>query len=187
MFYDDPSDYLDLIPERLQGIVEINAIANSVNIQVDALSAIIKKYVDNKSPANADEDGCAHWEKILALSTPLNGTLQARRDAIRAKLMSKPPINVNALKAVVEAYMGLDVDVMVSGYQITIKYRGESRISDLNPLYATMCKMIPADMLVDISYLYLIFDELDAQSLTFDGLDAKELTFDTLEKGEWTT
>jgi uncharacterized protein YmfQ (DUF2313 family) len=187
MFYDDKSNYVELLPERLQGIIELNAIGNAVNIQLDKLSAYIKKWADNKSPSNADEDGCARWEKILALSTPLNGTLQSRRDAIRAKLMSKPPINLNALKAIVEAYMGLEVDVTLDGYTAHIRYRGESRIADLNPLYATMWQTIPANMLVDIAYLYLIWDELDAQKLTFDGLDAKSLTMDALEKGEWIT
>jgi hypothetical protein len=114
-----------------------------------------------------------------------NATLQAHRNAIRSKLMSKPPINLNTLKTIVEAYMGLEVDVTLDGYQVHIRYRGESRIADLNPLYATMWKTIPANMLVDIAYLYLTFDELDAQSLTFDGLDAKNLTVTDFEKGEW--
>ena len=81
--------------------------------------------------------------------------------------------------------MGLEVDVSLDGYQVHIKYRGESRIADLNPLYATMWKTIPANMLVDIAYLYTIWDELDAQSLTFDELDAKNLTMNAFEKGEW--
>lgn len=185
MFYDDESNYIDLLPEKLQGIAEINQIAGTVNFEIDKLSTVIKKYVNNKSPAYCDEDGAARWEKILGLSTPLNGTLQARRDAIRAKLMSKPPINLVALKAIVEAYMGLTVDITLDGYQVHIKYRGESRIADLNPLYATMWETIPANMLVDIAYLYLIWDELNAQNLTFDQLDAKSLTMDTFEKGEW--
>lgn len=187
MFYDDPSNFVELLPERLQGIVELNAIGDAVNIHVDKLAAYIKKWTDNKSPSNADEDGCARWEKILALSTPLNGSLQSRRDAIRAKLMSKPPINENALQAVVEAYMGVPVGITVSGYQITIKYRGESRQPDLSPLYNTMWKMIPADMLVDIAYLYLTFGELTAQNLTFGQLTAKNLTMEQLGKGEWIT
>ncbi|QAT48598.1 DUF2313 domain-containing protein [Caproiciproducens sp. NJN-50] len=185
MFYDEQSNYLNQLPERLQGIVEVNAIAGSVDFEIDKLSAAVKKAVNNKFPSTADEDGCARWEKILSLSAPLNGTLQARRDAIRAKIITKPPINLMVLKSIVEAYMGLEVDVSLDGYQVHIKYRGESRIADLNPLYATMWKTIPANMLVDIAYLYTIWDELDAQSLTFDELDAKNLTMNAFEKGEW--
>ena len=430
MFYDEPSNYLDQLPERLQGIVEINAIAGSVDFEIDKLSAAIKKAVNNKFPSTADEDGCARWEKMLAISqaidqfknasasgntitienliapvavtkaritgqtvqagigdpspdnvralhsttsltvsdggsniqtvtlpkelfsapdgtadsydaasgagtqnvgisvlngtenisftaqnngyarfkilsgpsvggaintancicdtflgTPFNvlsaltaesassmfydaenrfdiailksrltgwddnwtgaqkasafkawlsanpvtvlyklaapqtisgtaqnisgyapktvlsacpaminaairsfdsgATLQARRDAIRAKIITKPPINLRVLQSIVEAYMGLGADVSLDGYQVHIKYRGESRIADLNPLYATMWKAVPANMLVDIAYAYLTWDELDAQSLTFDQLDAKSLTMNDFEKGEW--
>lgn len=185
MFYDDLSNYMEQLPEALQGIVEINAIGNTIDIQIDKLSAYIKKWVDNKSPSNADEDGCARWESMLNLSAPMNSTLQARRDAIRSTLMSQPPINLNALKAIVEAYMGLEVDISLDGYQVHIYYRGESRIADLNPLYVTMWKTIPANMLVDIAYLYLIWDETDAQNLTWDETDAKNLDWNTWERGEW--
>jgi uncharacterized protein YmfQ (DUF2313 family) len=185
MFYEDPADYLDFLPDRLQGIAEIDAIAGTVNIQIDKLSAYIRQHVDNRFPSTADESGCARWEKMLGISAPLNGTLQARRDAIRSKIMTKPPINLQTLKSIVEAYMGLPVGITLDGYQVHIKYRGKSRVADLNPLYATMWTTIPANMLVDIAYDYMIWDELDAQALTFDGLDAKGLTMDTFEKGEW--
>lgn len=140
---------------------------------------------ENKSVSTADEAGCARWEKILGVSTPMNATLQARRDALKAKLMTKPPINLRVLKAIVEAYMGLAVDISVDGFMVKIRYRGESRIADLNPLIATAYEKIPANMLMDIAYAYLIWDELDAQNITFDALDAKNLTMTDLERGEW--
>ena len=185
MFYDDAANYKDYLIDKFQSIAEIDAIAGSVNFEIDKLSDLIKTGVDNKFIATCDGTGAARLETILGVSTPLNSTLQARRDALKAKLMSKPPINLNALKAVIEAYMGIDVDITVSNYTITVKYRGESRIADLTPLYATSYDMIPANLLMEISYLYLMWDELDAQNLTFNQLDAKNLTFDTLERGEW--
>ncbi|TQI69015.1 putative phage tail protein [Clostridium sp. KNHs216] len=185
MFYDDPADYKAYLPEPFQKVVEVDALAGTINIQIDKLSAIVKSMADNKSVSTADEDGCARWEKMLGVNAPMNATLQARRDALKAKLMTKPPINLQTLKAIVEAYMGLEVDVLVDGYTVKIRYRGESRIADLNPLIATAYEKIPANMLLDIAYLYLIWDELDIQNLTFDQLDAKNLTMTDLEKGEW--
>ena len=185
MFYDGSADFESYLPENLQGIVEIDALAGTINIEVDKLSALVKSMVDNKSVSTADETGVARWEKMIGVNTPLNSTLQARRDALKAKLMSKPPINLNVLKTIIQAYMGLEVDISVSNFTITVKYRGESRIADLNPLYVTAYETIPANMLLDISYLYLIWNELDTQNLTFNQLDAKNLTMDTLERGEW--
>lgn len=182
MFYDDKSDYLDLLPDRLQGIAEIDETAKTVNIQIDKLSAYIKKWVNNKSPANADEDGCARWEKMLGISAPMNGTLQARRDAIRAAIITKPPINLSVLKKIVEAYMGLTVQITLDGYKVHIKYRGESRIADLNPLYAAMWKTIPANMLVDIAYLYATWNEVRTAYPTWGDVKAK--TWEQIHKGE---
>lgn len=185
MFYDDSAEYESYLPQKLQGLVEIDALDTSVRAELDSFMALIKKNVSNKSVSTCDEDGALRWEKILGVSSPMNSTLQARRDALKAKLMTKPPINLKVLKAIVEAYMGLEVDMWVDGYTVKIRYRGESRIADLNPLIATGYEKIPANMLLDISYLYLVWDELDAQNLTFDQLDAKNLTFTNLERGEW--
>lgn len=185
MFYDDQSIYKEYLIQKLQDAIEIGAIADAVNPVVDDLSGRVKQMVINKSVSTCDEIGAARWEKILGVSSPLNSTLQARRDALKSKLMTKPPINLNTLQAVIEAYMGLGVEISVSNFVISVKYRGESRIADLAPLYATAYEMIPANLLMDIAYLYLTWDELDAQAITFDQLDAKNLTMDEFERGEW--
>ena len=173
--------YIELLPGLLQNVVEVNEIAKSVDFEIDRLSAAIKKNTNNKFPSSCDEDGCTRWEKILDISMPLNGTLQARRDAIRAKIITKPPINLQVLKSIVEAYMGLNVDVTLDGYHVHIKYRGESRIADLNPLYETMWKTIPANMLVDIAYLYVTWDEVKSQYPTWG--DVKTKTWGDIRKG----
>lgn len=185
MFYDHKNDFKAYLIEKLQDVVEIDAIAGVVNIQMDALSEQVRRMVKNKSVSTCDEMGAQRWERLLGVSSPLNSTLQARRDALKAKLMTKPPINVHVLRGMVEAYMGLDVDVSVQDFVIKIRYRGESRVADLNPLYATAYEMIPANLLLDIAYLYVTWDELDGQSMTFNQLDAKNLTLTQLERGEW--
>lgn len=185
MFYDDVADYKSYLIEKFQGIVEVDAIAGSVNFEIDKLSNLIKTGVNNRFIATCDETGAARWEKILSVSASLGSTLQARRNALKAKLMAKPPINLQVLKGVIQAYMGVDVDITVANFIVTVKYRGTSRIADLVPLYTTVYEMIPANLLMAISYSYLVWDELDAQNLIFDQLDTKNLTFDTLERGEW--
>ena len=184
MFYDHASDYKPYLIDKLQDIVEIDAIAGAVDIQINNLQGTVKQMVLNKSVSACDEQGAARWESLLGVSSPLNSSLQARRDALKAKL-TKPPINIKTLQAAVEAYMGLNVDITIENFVIKIRYRGESRVADLNPLYATAYEMVPANLLLDIAYLYLIWDELDAQVITFDQLDAKNLTMTDFERGEW--
>ena len=115
----------------------------------------------------------------------MNSTLQSRKEAAKAKLMTMPPINIQTMKGIIEAYMGLPVDISVDGYLVDVKYRGTSRISDLNPLYATLYETIPANLLISIYYFYLTWPELDAQNMTFAQLDSKNLIWNDFEKGEW--
>ena len=167
MFYGDSSDYLHLLPDDWRELLEIKVISNGVNIQLDKVLDRIK-------------------ERILGVTSPLNSSLQARREALRAKLMSKPPINLQSFKAVAEAYMGLEVDVVLGeDYTLRVWYRGESRQPDLNPLYSTVYEMIPANLIVEISYRYLVWNELDSLDLVWDELDARSLVWDEFERGEW--
>lgn len=185
MFYEEPAEYKSYLPEKIQSTVEINALDVAVRAELDNFMSQIKKNVDNKFVSFCDEGGALRWEKLLGAATPLNGTLQARRDALKAKLMTKPPINLQVLKGIVEAYMGLGVDISVDNFMVKVKYRGESRIKDLNPLYVTAYEAIPANMLMDIAYLYLLWSETDAKNLTWGQTDAKNLTWYQWERGDW--
>lgn len=181
MFYDHVSDYKSYLIDKLQNVVEIDAIAGAVNIQLDKLQDAVKQMVLDKSVSACNEAGAARWESLLGVSSPLNSSLQARRDALKAKLMTKPPINVNALRSVIEAYMGLEVDISVEGFVIKIRYRGESRIADLDPLKATAYDMIPANLLMDIAYLYATWGEVKEAYPTWGNLQIK--TWDRIHKG----
>jgi len=182
MFYDDPSDYLRLLPDNWRELLEIQAIANGVNIQLGRVLERISAGVANKSVSLADEEGVARWEKILGVTSPLNSSLQSRREALRAKLMAKPPINLQSFKAVVEAYMGLEVDVELgTDYTLRVWYRGESRQPDLNPLYATVYEMIPANLTVEIAYRWVTWGEVKTSYETWGDLLA--LTWGEVKKG----
>lgn len=179
MFFDEAIVYKDYLPERLQGYVEIDALNNSINLEFGKLMEFVKKGINNKSIANADVDGVARWEKLLGVTSPLNSTLQARRDALKARLMTKPPINKVVLKGIVEAYMGVEVDIEVVDFVVKVTYRGESRVADLKPLYVTAYETIPANLLMDISYAYLTWSEVSA--ITWGQAAGK--TWDQFRKG----
>lgn len=185
MFYDAKSDYIGKLPERLSEVAEFSALADAIDTEMDRLNSAIAIMAANKAILTADYDGLLRWEKILGVSTPLNSTLQARREALVARLMTKPPINLKVLRGIIEAYMGLTVDIYTKGYFVRVRYRGESRIKDLVPLYETAYEIIPACMLLDIAYKYLTWDELDILMMDFGALDAVEIDWETFEKGEW--
>ncbi len=114
-----------------------------------------------------------------------DATIQARKNALKARLMTKPPINLETLRTIIEAYMGVEVEITIVNSVVSVVYRGETEVVDLSPLYATLYETIPANLLVEIAYKYLQWLELDAQLLNFDALDAKNLTWDDFERGDW--
>ena len=115
----------------------------------------------------------------------MDPSLEARKEALIANLLTKPPINVRVLREIIETYMGLEVDISVKGQTVRVKYRGESRISDLVPLYVTINNAIPANMLLYITYKHLNWDELDGLAMNFDELDDVNVNWNEFDKGEW--
>lgn len=185
MFYEEKADYIKKLPERLREVVEFSALADAVDPEIDGLGSAIMRMAKNRAILTADIDGIMRWERILGVTSPLNLSIGARREALVARLMTKPPINLKVLKEIIEAYMGLEVDIFSDGYFVRVRYCGESRIKDLVPLYSTAYEIIPACMLLDISYRYLIWEEMDSLMKSFDALDAIAVNWEEFEKGEW--
>ena len=185
MFYNTPADFLSHLPERLQGVTEFGVLADAVNPELGGTNAAVSDMVANASISTANATGLARWEAILGVSTPLNGTLKARREALKARLQTKPPINLETLRGIIETYMGVPVEIGLADSIVSVVYRGTAKVADLRPLYATIYETIPASLLVKIAYKYLVWYELDAQGLIFSALDTKGMDWNTLERGEW--
>ncbi len=185
MFYNTPADFLSRLPERLQEVTEFSALADAVNPELDATNAAIAVMVANAAISTANAQGISRWEAILGVSTPLAATLKSRREALKARLMTKPPINLETLREIIETYMGVAVEIGLDDSVVSVLYRGTAKVADIRPLYATLYETVPASLLVQIAYKYLIWHELDAQGLTFSALDARGFDWNTLERGEW--
>ena len=180
LWWDSRSDYASFLPKLWDQIEEAGAIAQAVNPELDAFKHQLRQLVYNRFPQTADEAGVARWEKLLGISSPLNNSLKARREAVLAKLRTKPPINLMTLKEIIEAYMGVTVEIYLDGYTVKVRYRGESRIADLKPLYATAYETIPANLILEISYAYVTWGEV----LTKSWGTAKQGSWDQLRKGD---
>ena len=185
LFFERKQKLSSLLPEKLAEVYELDEICKAIGKEIDAASEKIAAVSCNAFITSAFENGMTRWEQIAGIYSPLNSSLSARRDALVAKLMTKAPINLAVLKGIVEAYMGLEIEIEVSGFYIHIRYRGESRIADLTPLYVTMNEIIPANMIAEIAYKYLIWSELDSLAISFSELDSEQITWADFEKGEW--
>lgn len=180
LWWDSKSDYLSFLPKLWEQIGEASAIALAVNPELDAIKGKLRQLIYNRFPQTADEEGIARWEKLLGISSPLNSSMKARQEAVLAKLRTKPPINLLTLQGILEAYMGVPVTITVNDYTVHVRYRGESRIQDLSPLYATVYETIPANLIMTITYDYLVWEEM--RTITWG--QAKIKTWDEVRKGE---
>ena len=180
LWWDSQSDYASFLPKMWDQIEEVAAIAQAVNPEIDNIKGELRRLVYNRFPQAADEEGIARWEKLLGVSSPLNSSLKARREAVLAKLRTKPPINLITLKEIIEAYMGVTVEIYLDGYTVKVRYRGESRIADLAPLYATAYETIPANLILEIAYAYVTWVEVLSKSWE----TAKQGSWDQLRRGD---
>lgn len=174
-------NYMDYLPDYLQKIKELIALGGCVDAQLQELQQEAHQLYLNGFFDTAELSIIARWESILNIYSPLNSTDQARRDAIKAQLMTKPPINLVVLQGIIEAYMGLPVDLSVSGYELDAKYRGNSRIADLAPLIAAVYETIPANLIFHIVYLYVTWGEIKTTYPTWG--DVRTRTWGFIHKG----
>jgi len=185
LFFEKKADPIALLPERLAEVSELIHICSAVGSELDKGNTFIANTAADSFVGLAGETGLRRWEKILGVYTPLDSSVEARREAVLAKLMTKPPINLAVLKGIIEAYMGIVVEIEVNLYRIYVRYRGESRIKDLTPLFVTVNDIIPANMIVYINYKYLTWNELDSIGMVFNSLDGLDADWQYFEKGEW--
>lgn len=168
--------YIEHVPEFLRGIIEIKALGNAIKIHMAKFYDAMDELVSNQYPDTMSVTIVERWEKILNLSTPINGSLESRRQAIKAKLLTKPPINLQTLKAVIEAYLGVDVNcsLLEKPYTINVTYRGLTSIPDLEPLYQTIYELIPANMALEIAYAYIKWQEILEMQKTWGKVKEKD-------------
>ncbi|MEG0416388.1 MAG: putative phage tail protein [Erysipelothrix sp.] len=148
--------YSDFIPDILGEIIEFKATGNSIDIELDKYYLGIQAFLNNGFVESADLETIKRWEKILSINSPIRDDLISRRNAIKAKMMGQPPININSLKAYTEAYLGVPVTILMHNepYVITVTYKGIQELPDMSPYYVSIYDLIPANIKVLITYAF---------------------------------
>ncbi len=113
MFYESPPRYKELLPPCYEGIAEIEALDAAIKPRLEAIAQRLEKLANGRFVEATDTAGVQRYENILAIASPIKSNLTARRNAVKAKLMAKPPITVETLRAVIETYLGVQVDMVL--------------------------------------------------------------------------
>ena len=163
---DNGLPYLSHMPDVLKEFIEIKAIGTAIDIEMEKFYEIANQSIENRFTESMNLSAVQRWEKILQISSPIDDTLSSRRHAIKAKLLSQPPINISTLKRIVEAFLGVEVDIEVhkEPYVVHCTYRGITDLPDTTPLFKKIYEMIPAHMEVLLSYAYQTWQSIHART-----------------------
>lgn len=154
--------YQEYLPEIYRGLLEIKTLAGVIDVDMSRYYELLRQFVDNRYIMSMDTETVQRWESIFDIASPIKDDLQSRRQAIQAKFMSQPPINLDTLKRIVEAYLGVPVSITqhLDPYVVRITYRGLEKLPDLTPLYTSIYDTIPANIKLVIEYAYQLWIEV---------------------------
>jgi hypothetical protein len=106
-----------------------------------------------------------------------------RRSAIKSKLRGTGTVTKELIANVCAAYTGGTVEVheFPSEYRIQIVFTDIAGVpTNINTLQSVISEIMPAHLIVEYTYRYLHWSELDGYAWSWDSLDAKDYTWDEL-------
>lgn len=90
---------------------EMEYITSAENPEFEQIYELLDIAMKDQFVVTATEIGISRWEKILKIKPPSGSTLEQRRAAVLARLLSRMPINLEVVRQVVETYLGVPVDI----------------------------------------------------------------------------
>ncbi len=155
-------EYIEYLPEVYREILEVKALNASINLELDRYYQYMQLFINNAHIDSADLETIKRWESIFEINSPIKENLVNRRNAVKAQILGRPIINVNTLKSMTEAYLGVPVSIELhpEDYTIKITYKGIEKLPDMDPYYASVYKTIPANLLVTIAYAFAVWGEV---------------------------
>lgn len=162
---DSAKTYLEYLPEVFHDLLEIKILAGVIDLDMTNYYSQLRQFVDNQFIFTSDLETIKRWEEIFNLTSPIKDDLQSRRQAVRAKMMSQPPINLETLQRITEAYLGVEVVIEphLEPYVIRITYKGLEQLPDLQPYFNSIYNIIPANVKLIMEYAFQTWKSVKAK------------------------
>lgn len=187
MWIEKQCDVSRYAPDFLSQIAELSALYSAQSKLCDELRKETAEFVKNTQIDTCDLKTIERWERIFMLTSPIGGTLEERRQAVKSRFHTRTPIDKKRIRQIAETFLGCEVTLLCDPeeYTVTVAYKGKSLLSDFTPLEKLLSSLVPMNLLTSIEYHYLTMNQLDDQSLDWQALDAMNMPFEEFEKGEW--
>ncbi len=147
---------IDYLPHYMQEYLEIKAIMQTEQPEIDALWSTVEKALADQFILDATEYGVMRWENMLRISPKATDTLDERKFRILTRLNQELPYTLNRLKEMLTALCGADgfvIDLQANKYHIEIGLAvgNHNNLGEVQKLLKTM---IPANMTQYVSVMY---------------------------------
>ena len=147
---------IDYLPPYMQEYLEIKAIMQAEQPEIDALWSATEQVFANQYILDATEYGVMRWESMLDISPKATDTLDERKFRILTRLNQELPYTLTRLKEMLTVLCGADgftIDLQANLYHIDIKLAVGNH-NNYGEVQRMLNTMIPANMTQYITLMY---------------------------------
>lgn len=147
---------IDYYPEALRGFLEYQVLTAAEQGEVDRLWEAHRDLLADQSVTTATENGVRRWEKILGVMPKGTATMEERKFLILSRLAEELPYTMRRVRQQMEALcgkQGFEIVLRNEEYLLVVRVAltVKSSYEDVN---AMLRRVVPANIVVDISLLY---------------------------------
>lgn len=170
------------LPPFLFEISDFKDLIQAEEKELDRLDKVLDGLENNSIASYADEQAIERLESIYAIIP--SGTLQDRRERLKAKKRGLGATNQDVLSSVALAYECGEIEVQqdFENYLIMIKFTSVRGVPKNQASFELALKeFIPAHLGLAFIYSFLNWAEFDEYNLTWEKWDALNLTWEEFE------
>lgn len=161
---------IEYLPEWLRGFREVKLLCDAQQSQAEKLCDAIESVYNNNFAEDLDSDGCSHWERLLGIKNKDSYSVEERRAVIGSRLVEQRPFTMRSLEKTLQVLCGengylIQLDNYNYTMNVLVALTSKNTYEDVKNLLG---RMIPANMLCDVSLMYNTYDFLEAK--TYDEL-----------------
>lgn len=162
-------DLMKYLPRYWHEIKEMQALQNSLGIEVSELQCVVVSTLDQMFVSTATW-GLDLWEKELAIETNKSLSDEFRREIIMAKMRGTATTTKALIKSVAVAFSNGEVEVIEENekYVVKIKFVGTRGVpSNLEDFKKMLSQIIPAHLVIEYVFTYMTWKEFNSYDKTW--------------------
>ena len=150
------ANIVEYIPPVVKNIREVRNICHSIDKELERMSNAYMLTYDNQFFDTMDDNTCTRWENMMRIEFDSTYTLEERRARIKSRFVEQLPYTKTTIKHILTTICGEGgflLDINNEAFTVTIKI-GLANKNTFNDVCDMISRIIPANMILDVSILY---------------------------------